>query len=119
MKKMKFCLNVIQTKQTTQNDFLFLTNQKDAQNYISVEFQLFNDAMIDAEINEIKMSLQTSNGIEIPLKISGISYSLLNYDGENQTIITNQFLLENSTFVFRSRSYLNLTLSLLKVLFKH
>ena len=74
---------------------------------ILIEIQLFNDAMVDLEIKEIKLALKSSHNQNLPIKIRGIIYSITNEDQETSA---NENIFGDSTFSFLGRSYLNLTL---------
>lgn len=108
LKKMSFNTQVISSKQTKNEQLLTLSTAdgKEKTEFMSVEIQLFNEAMIDQEIKEIKLFLKSSHNQNLPLKIRGILYTVTN---EDQETAANESLFGDSTLNFLGRSYLNLS----------
>ena len=105
---MSFNTQVISSKQTNNQQLLTLTTTeaKEKTEFMVVEIQLFNEAMIDQEIKDIKLSLKSSHNQNLPLKIRGILYTVTN---EDQETAANESLFGDSTLNFLGRSYLNLS----------
>lgn len=105
---MSFNTQVISSKQTKNEQLLTLSTAdgKEKTEFMSVEIQLFNEAMIDKEIKEIKLFLKSSHNQNLPLKIRGILYTVTN---EDQETAANESLFGDSILNFLGRSYLNLS----------
>jgi len=104
---MSFCTKVLNSRKTTNEQLLSVSSEKEKNDLILIEIQLFNDAMVDLEIKEIKLALKSSHNQNLPIKIRGIIYSITNEDQETSA---NENIFGDSTFSFLGRSYLNLTL---------